>query len=111
MDRKEAYERIILTKKERRLLNKIRRRKKLKCSDEEVEVLLEYELVEPVCRFEGGFTLPVPTGEYQVSDFYTVYATLRRRVLLDYIADKWVDILASVISLISLVISIIAIMQ
>lgn len=111
MDRKEACEQIILTKEEQRLLNKIQRSKKLKCSDEEITALVEYELVEPLCQMEGGFTMPVPTGEYQVSDFYAVYATYRRRALLDYIADKWVDILASLISLVSLVISIIAIMR
>ena len=111
MDRKEACEQIILTKKEQRLLNKIRRSKKLKCSDEEVEALMAYGLVEPVCRNVGGFTLPVPTDEYQVSEFYEGYATYRRRVLLDYIADKWVDILASLISLVSLFISVAALLR
>lgn len=76
---------------------------------EVIEVLLAYDLIKPICRYEGGFTMPVPTGEYQVSDFYAVYATYRRRVFWDYIADKWVDILASLISLVSLIISIIAI--
>lgn len=111
MDRKEACEQIILTKEEQRLLKKIRRGKKLKCSDEEVSALLAYELVEPLCQMEGGFTMPVPTGEYQVSDFYAVYAAYRRRVLLDYIADKWVDILASLISLVSLFISVAALLR
>lgn len=111
MDRKEACEQVILLPGEKRLLNRIRRNPGLKCTDAEVETLLEYDLVEPLCEMLGGFTLPVPTNRYQVSDFYSVYAAYRHRELLDCIADKWIDILASLISLLSLVISVVALMR
>ena len=62
------------------------------------------------CEYKG-FGVPVPTDRYVVSDFYAIYAVYCHRELLDYIADKWVDILASVISLISLAISIVALLQ
>ena len=104
MDRKEACEQIILLPKEKQLLKRIRRSKTngLKCSGEEVEALESYGLVEPIREKYKGFGVPVPT------DRYVVYC---HRELLDYIADKWVDILASVISLISLAISIVALLQ
>ena len=113
MDRKEACEQIILLPKEKQLLKRIRRSKTngLKCSGEEVEALESYGLVEPIREKYKGFGVPVPTDRYVVSDFYAIYAGYCHRELLDYIADKWVDILASVISLISLAISIVALLQ
>lgn len=112
MDRKEMCERIILTRQEKRLLGRIRRCKNgVKCSDDEVAALLEYGLIEPQREQIEGFGVPVPTGRYLLADFYAVYAAYRRRELLDYVADKWIDVLASVISLLSLVISIAALWQ
>lgn len=111
MDRKEACEQVILLPSEKRLLDRIRRKPGLQCTDEDIETLLEYDLVEPEYEMMGGFTLPVPTNRYRVSEFYSVYAAYRHRERLDYIADKWIDILASFISLVSLVISVAALMQ
>jgi hypothetical protein len=111
MGRKEACEKIILKKAEKRLLNQIRRNPGLKCMSEEVEMLREYGLVNAQYQMMGGFTVPMENGHYEISDFYEVYAAYRRREFWDYIADKWVDILASAISFVSLIISIIAIMR
>lgn len=113
MDRKEACEQIILLPKEKRLLKRIRRSRRsgVKCDKADVQVLIEYGLEVPLCSPYEGFGLPVPNGLYVVSDFYAVYAAYCHRELLDYLADKWVDILASVISLISLTISIAALLQ
>ena len=112
MNRKEMCERIILTPQEKRLLGRIRRSKNgLKCSASEAAALLEYDLIQSQRENVDWFGVPVPTGRYVLSDFYAVYAAYCRRELLDYIADKWIDILASVISLLSLVISIAALWQ
>lgn len=113
MDRKEACERIILLPKEKRLLKRIRRSHNngVKCEKSSVQALLDYGLIVPLCSQYKGFGLQVPNGSYIVSDFYVVYAAYCHRELLDYIADKWIDILASVFSLISLAISIVALMQ
>ena len=111
MDRKEACERIILLPSEKHLLNKIRRNKNRQCSGEDVETLMSYGLIEPKYEMVGGFTVPSPTDSYHVTEFYAVYAAYRRREWLDYIADKWIDIFASLISLVSLIMSVIALLR
>lgn len=64
---------------------------------------------------ENGYLEYAKNGEtatgFHLSHKGLNWKAFRRADVLNYIADKWVDILASIISMLSLVISIIALMQ
>lgn len=99
MDRKAECESIVMSKSEKRLLEKIRKKPHTKCGFFEVRPLVLMGLVRADTEGQDELGQPIRLDTYCVSDFYQVYSEYLKEKRWDQMTQSlWLPILVSLIT-------------
>lgn len=99
MDRKSKCESIVLTKYEKKLLRRIRRKPHTKCNRDEIWPLYEMDLVYPDTEGVDAFNMPIWKDTYCVSELYQIYRSYKAELWFWLmLKSMWLPIVVSIIT-------------
>lgn len=94
MERKKQCEQIVLTKKEKKLLEQIQKNPDMNCNQDDVWQLYLYGLIRPM-KTDNGLNM----HRFHIADFYAVYRDYLHEKRKDQIFESlWLPIVVSVVT-------------